>query len=204
MEIEIDGLAKRYVSHWVFRNLTVNISTGTHLAVTGPNGSGKSTLMKIISGALYPSEGSVIYRMNDTRITPDTRYKHIAFAAPYAELIEEMTLPEAVRFHSRFRTFYPRVDTYEMFVRDLNFDFPSDQRIQFMSSGMKQRIRLAFAICTQSSLLLLDEPTSNLDESGILWYHELLDRFSQDRTVIIASNVESDLASCPVRLSMGN
>lgn len=203
MEIRIDGLAKRYVSHWVFRNLTIHIPSDTHLAVTGPNGSGKSTLVKVISGALHPSEGSVTYLHGGAQIAPDSIYRQVAFAAPYAEMIEEMTLPEAVRFHRQFRAFYPQVDNYDAFVRNLNFDFKPNQQIQLMSSGMKQRVRLAFAICTQAPLLLLDEPTSNLDESGILWYHQMLDRFGGDRTVVIASNIEADLVSCPARVSLG-
>ncbi len=202
MEIEIDGLAKRYIHRWVFRNLTLHIPAFSHLAVTGPNGSGKSTFVKIVSTALSPSEGTLTYRLDGMHITPESIFRYVSFAAPYAEMIEEMTLPEAVRFHQRFKPFYSEVGSYGLFTRELNYEFPSDQQIQHMSSGMKQRIRLAFALCTRTPLLVLDEPTSNLDEPGIRWYHAMLDRFGHDRTVIIASNVEADLLSCRQRLSL--
>ncbi len=204
MEIQIDGLAKRYVSHWVFRKLSIVIPSFTHVAVTGPNGSGKSTLLKIISGALYPSEGLITCMKDGKEISADTLYTHVAFAAPYTEMIEEMTLAEAVRFHLHFRSFYPDVAHYSAFVRHLSFEFRPDQQIQLMSSGMKQRLRLAFALCTQSPLLLLDEPTSNLDESGIRWFHDSLKRFGTDRTVIIASNIVEDLSSCTSHITLGN
>lgn len=203
MEIHIDGLSKRYVSHWVFRNLSVNIPSHSHLAVTGPNGAGKSTFLKIVSGALQPSEGSIRYTLDGIHITPDNLFSKISFAAPYAEMIEEMTLPEALRFHLQFRTLYSEVLKYEAFVSRLNFNFRADQQIALMSSGMKQRLRLAFAMFTQSPLLLLDEPTSNLDEGGIRWFHDVLSHFGQGRTVILASNIEEDLASCSSRMELG-
>lgn len=203
MEIRIEKLAKRYVSHWVFRQLSIIVPSRSHVAITGPNGAGKSTLLKIISGALYPSEGTITYFGDNTQIRSDDLFKHISFAAPYAEMIEEMTLAEAVRFHLRFRAFYPEVAEYQAFVKQLNFDFRPDQQIQFMSSGMKQRLRLAFAIYTHSTLLLLDEPTSNLDESGIRWFHDTLKLFGARRTVILASNIEDDLVGCTSRITLG-
>jgi len=203
MEIRIEKLAKRFVSHWVFRELSTIIPSHAHVAITGPNGAGKSTLLKIISGALYPSEGTLTYLKDGTQIGPDYLFKHITFAAPYAEMIEEMTLVEAMRFHRRFRAFYPEVAEYQSFVKQLNFDFRRDQQIQQMSSGMKQRLRLAFAIYTQSSLLLLDEPTSNLDEAGIWWFHDALKLYGSGRTVILASNIEQDLITCTSRLTLG-
>ncbi|HLF62420.1 MAG TPA: ATP-binding cassette domain-containing protein [Saprospiraceae bacterium] len=203
MEVHIDGLAKRYASHWVFRNLSAVIPSHSHVAITGPNGAGKSTLLKIISGALYPSEGVIRYLIDNAHISPDKLFMHLILTAPYAEMIEEMTLMEAFRFHSQFRAFHPDVAEYASFCRELNFEFRADQQLQLMSSGMKQRLRLAFALCTQASLLLLDEPTSNLDTSGIRWFHAMLDHFGRNKTVIIASNVEEDLRSCAIRMALG-
>lgn len=203
MEVHIDGLSKRYVSHWVFRNLSVTIPSHAHLAVTGPNGAGKSTFLKIISGALHPSEGTITYTVDGIPVSADNLFSKITFAAPYAEMIEEMTLPEALRFHLQFRALYPEVGDYNAFVARLQFDYRKDQQIALMSSGMKQRLRLAFAMFTQSPLLLLDEPTSNLDEGGIRWFHEVLSHFGKSRTVILASNAEDDLASCSIRIKLG-
>lgn len=202
MEVHIDRLAKRYLTHWVFRDLSAVISSGLRVSVTGPNGAGKSTLLKIVSGALHPSEGVIAYHKAGAIIPTDKVYAELTFAAPYTEMIEEMTLREALQFHQRFRKFYPDVTEERQFIQALLFDFQPDQQIQLMSSGMKQRLRLAFAICTQSTLLLLDEPTSNLDEAGIHWFHGLLERFGKDRTVVIASNVREDLQSCQMEISL--
>ena len=203
MELRIDGLSKRYVSHWVFRNLTASIQANTHFAITGPNGSGKSTLLKILSGALHPSEGTVTYRKANKHINADSIFSQISFAAPYAEMIEEMTIPEALRFHSRFRVFYQEVAELDAFCASLEFEFRQDQQIQFMSSGMKQRLRLAFAMGTRSSVLLLDEPSTNLDSGGVQWFHRMLSRFGTERTVVISSNARADLVTCTQQLHLG-
>jgi ABC-type multidrug transport system ATPase subunit len=203
MEIRIDNISKRYVHRWVLRNLSIDIPSASRVAITGPNGSGKSTLLKILSGALLPSAGKLSFRANGRSISLTELYEYVSLAAPYSELIEEMTLREAVAFHKRFRPFHPELPNFQSFMDRLRFSFLPDQKMQEMSNGMKQRIRLAFAACTESSLLLLDEPTSHLDNMGVQWFHDLIDDFGRDKTVIIASNVPEDLVTCSLRVQLG-
>lgn len=204
MEVRVEGLSKRFAAQWVFRRLAFEIPPSTHFAVTGPNGSGKSTLLKILAGALPASEGKIVYTSDQKEIRPEDIFRHLSFAAPYADLIEELTVPEAWRFHRKFRAMSPEAGTLDGFLAAMDYPFDPVVYIQSMSSGMKQRLRLAFALLTESALLILDEPTSNLDESGIAWFHKLLERRGEDRTVVIASNVQADLASCDGRLDLGN
>lgn len=203
MELRVEGLSKRFAGQWVFRKLAFEIPSKSHFAITGPNGSGKSTLLKILAGALPPSEGKVSYTCDQGEITPDRVYGHLTFAAPYADLIEELTLSEAWHFHRKFRLMIPEADSFEAFLTSLAYPFDPVAQIQSMSSGMKQRLRLGFAILTKSTLLILDEPTSNLDEEGIAWFHDLLGAHGKDRTVVIASNIRSDLESCSSGLGLG-
>lgn len=203
MEVRVDGLSKRYTTHWVFRDLTYTIPPATMFAVRGPNGSGKSTLLKILSGALPPTRGQIEYRLNSEHVASDAVYRHLTFAAPYADLVEELTLREAWHFHRRFRSYLGKAATFDAFHRALAYPFDAAMQIRAMSSGMKQRLRLAFALLTESSLVLLDEPTSNLDDSGIAWFHDLLSHSAGSRTVIIASNVQADLAGCTAGVDLG-
>ena len=76
------------------------------------------------------------------------------------------------------------------------------QEIRFFSSGMKQRLKLVLAICTDTPILLLDEPTTNLDEQGANWYHKLIQEFAMDRLVIVASNIEADYTFCKQYLNV--
>lgn len=202
MEVRIDGLSKRFTGHWVFRDLTFRIPAGSHFAVTGPNGAGKSTLLKIIAGALPQSSGSLAWSVNGREIQADQLHAHVAFAAPYVSLIEELTLREAWSFHRKFRHWRSGFDAFPVFMETLQYGYDPDLPLQAMSSGMKQRLRLAFAVGTVSSLLILDEPTSNLDENGIQWFHELLPLIDPAVTVVIASNVREDLRSCGDSLSL--
>jgi ABC-type multidrug transport system ATPase subunit len=204
MEVQTDGLAKRFATQWVFRDLNLHIDSGTAVAVTGPNGSGKSTLLKIIAGALPPTMGKITYRLNDKEIAADRIYRHVSFAAPYAEMIEELTLFESWKFHGQFRTWLPQVDGFQEFSEAMSYRFNAETPINAMSSGMKQRIRLAFALFSVSDLLILDEPTSNLDVDGVRWFHEALSRFAPGKSVLIASNVQEDLRGCQGEVRMGS
>ncbi|MDX1410040.1 MAG: ATP-binding cassette domain-containing protein, partial [Saprospiraceae bacterium] len=138
MEIIVDGLAKRYRTHWVFRGMSLSIPSGSHTAITGPNGSGKSTLLKVLSGALPPSTGSIQYRRQGEKISPDAVYRHVAFAAPYIDLIDEMSVRESVLFHTRFRPFRQDLSP-DGALAILGSTIRATTTIAEMSSGMKQR-----------------------------------------------------------------
>src|SRR5438105_4977435 len=114
MTISVSDAGKRYNRDWIFRHLTYTFHTGTSYAITGPNGSGKSTLLQAVGGALALSEGKLEYRFSVGRgslaghaadnepQTTGNEYLHISIAAPYLEVIEEMTVTEFLQFHQTF------------------------------------------------------------------------------------------------------
>ena len=195
MEIRAEQLAKRFKRQWIFRNFSISIGDKGAYAVTGPNGSGKSTLLRVLAGTLPPSEGRVEYISDGRQLKDSEIYRQIAFAAPYIDLIDEMTVAEHFRFHRSFRPFKDGLDVGAL-VDLLGKRFHRDTMLNAMSSGMKQRMRLALALCSESQLLILDEPTTNLDEQGKEWYHMMLSRFRGNATLLIASNVADDMAVC--------
>ena len=148
MEIRLSNLGKRFNRDWIFRNLTLNLESGTACAVTGPNGSGKSTFLKVISGYMPPTTGEVAFFKDNKILDQDDWYRNIAFAAPYLELIEEFTLNEFLNFHFKFKK--RRDDlTNEAIVQRIGLDAASDKFISDFSSGMKQRLRLATAFFSE-------------------------------------------------------
>lgn len=195
MRIELKSVSKRYRNEWVLRQVELALQTPQRYAVTGPNGSGKSTLLRLISGQLSPSKGQVSFFQEGRSVDPALVYRHLSFAAPYMELIEEFTLQEAIAFHTRFKPLTGDLSVSGL-IDLLNFQKAAGKQIRFFSSGMKQRLRLALAICSESRLLLLDEPTTNLDAQGIAWYRALIDAYGGDRLIIVASNTEVDYAFC--------
>ncbi len=194
MNIHLQNIGKRFRYEWIFKNINIKFESGNKYAITGANGSGKSTLMKVLSGHLSPSKGNIFYKINDKIIEKENVYQYVSYAAPYIQLPEEMTLAELLSFHQKFIAFQNNISTKNI-IEILNFKNASKKEVRFFSSGMKQRLKLALAICSDSSLLLLDEPTTNLDTQGMKWYAQLLEEYTlANRLTIIASNVASDYA----------
>ncbi len=128
-------------------------------------------------------------------------YKHISFTGPYIDLIEEFTLTEAIEFHSKLKPLGNGISAADL-ISLMGFERQKNKELRYFSSGMLQRVKLVFACCSDVQLILLDEPTSNLDQAGIDWFHQLIQRFGPNKTLVIASNVEADLVACQNRLNV--
>jgi ABC-type multidrug transport system ATPase subunit len=202
MTIQLTNAGKRFRFEWIFRGLDYTFESGERYGIIGSNGSGKSTLLKALSGNFSLSKGQIYWQKNGKNIEPDLIYRNISYAAPYIELIEEMTLTEILDFHAKLKPLKKGLSTDEM-IRLIDLPKSAQKEIRFFSSGMKQRVKLALAVCSDTPVLLLDEPTTNLDLNAIDWYKDLVTQFSdQQRVVIIASNDPIDLAFCTKNLSI--
>jgi len=174
--------------------VSFELSPGDSIAITGKNGSGKSTLVKIIAGLLGKSSGNVTLRINDEEINTDSIYKHIGFVSPYLNLYDEFTGYENLKICSDIRGFndagindvLKRVGLYER----------RNDLLKIYSSGMKQRLKLAFGIMHNPLLLILDEPTSNLDSDGVGIVDDIAGEYKRDHMLIIATNDEHERALC--------
>lgn len=191
MNIQIHSLSKRFNKEWIFQSLSLNVATGDKIGVIGSNGSGKSTFIKLLSGAELPSKGEIKYHLSNSDIDVSEIYNSINFAAPYIDLIEELSCIELIDFHLKFKSFQNGL-TPDSFIKLIYLKDAENKYIKNFSSGMKQRLKLGLAICSQSQLLLLDEPCSNLDAQGIELYHHLMDNYNQNRTTIIGSNEQKN------------
>lgn len=191
MELQISQAGRRFNRDWIFRNLSCEIPSGAHVLVTGPNGSGKSTLLQAMSGFLSLSEGDIAYHENGTSIPIDTIWRKVALCTPYLDLFEDLTLNEAVRFQEGFRPFLAGW-TSDAVLERTGLSAHRTKQLKHFSSGMRQRVKLALAILSDASLVLLDEPTSNLDREAIAWYRNLLAENTANRTVIVSSNDNLD------------
>jgi len=196
LNITLHNIGRRYNREWIFRHLDYTFSLGTSYAILGPNGSGKSTLMKVISGALSPSEGELSYVLNSSKLELDACYAQLSLAAPYVDLIEEFTLDELLVFHVKFKPLLAGF-TIPKIKEILGFqDTVYHKEIKNFSSGMKQRVKLILACCSDTSVLFLDEPTSNLDKEGEKWYLDLVELTKKNRIIIIGSNQEHEYSFC--------
>ena len=189
MKIILEKTGKKFNTEWIFRDLTYIFEEGENYAVLGRNGSGKSTLLQVIAGSMLPSEGKIKYSHAGKEIRDEEIFRSISCCAPYLELIEEFKLKEMLQFHFRFKSLLKGYSLDDV-IQLLGFTGVENKPIRLFSSGMKQRVKLIQAFLSDTPLLLLDEPTTNLDQSGMEWYIELITKFSANRTVIICSNLQ--------------
>jgi ABC-type multidrug transport system ATPase subunit len=195
MRVSLTDAGKRFNRDWIFRHVSQEFKTGAGYALTGPNGSGKSTLLQVIGGALLPSEGKVDYFTGDRPAEADDQYRSITICAPYLELIEEMTAEEFLSFHEKFKPWTPGL-THGQMLDKVGLSNVSGKQVRYYSSGMKQRLKLLQAIFSDTPVLLLDEPCTNLDQSGIDLYRTLIQEHTRDRLVIVSSNDPTEYAFC--------
>lgn len=187
MKINLAKLGKRYNRDWIFRNLDFQFEAGKHYAITGPNGSGKSTLLQIIAGSTIFNEGSINYFENEKAFPSERIFQKISLTAPYLDVVEEMTLAEFFSFHQNMKGWLEGLDTKGIISLSSLAD-AAHKQIRYYSSGMKQRVKIAQSIFSNTPIVLLDEPLTNLDEEGVSLYHDLVQNYCRNRLLIISSN----------------
>lgn len=200
MTIALNKAGKRFNRDWIFKNLSCQFESGNSYAIIGSNGSGKSTLLQTISGSMLLNDGSCKWS-NGKEIPSEKIYAHISYCAPYLELIEEMTLLEFLEFHQNFKSFLPAI-TPQKIIGELGMQAAAGKRIQQFSSGMKQRAKLAQCIYSNTAIVILDEPCTNLDQQGIELYYSLIENYCKDRLVLVGSNDPVEYKFCNYQLSM--
>ncbi|MBO9570786.1 MAG: ATP-binding cassette domain-containing protein [Chitinophagaceae bacterium] len=201
MQISLSDCGKRFNRDWIFRKFSRQFNSGNSYAITGPNGSGKSTLLQCIAGAVSASEGKVQYYIDNKIIEPDNAFKHLSIATPYQELIEEMTLVEFLAFHHKFKPFSDHLSIPDI-ISIIGLEKSSHKQIRYYSSGMKQRVKLAQAVLSDTPCILLDEPCTNLDIDGIELYHRMINNFCGDRLVVVSSNDKQEYDFCKEVISI--
>ncbi|GAA0878328.1 heme ABC exporter ATP-binding protein CcmA [Algoriphagus jejuensis] len=201
LKIHLNEASKRFQYEWIFKNLNLHLAQGDSLAITGGNGSGKSTLLKCISGAIPISSGNITYRQSEKKIPESDWYKSLAISAPYLELPEEFSLLEVIDFHFKFKRPFHQIQPAEL-IELLYLQEHSSKPVSQFSSGMKQRLKLGLALFSDVPLVLLDEPTSNLDKKGIAWYTDLMAKHQGDRIVIVCSNEPREYEFCRQKLAL--
>ena len=199
MKIKLQEASKRFQYEWIFKNLNLELNQGDSIAITGGNGSGKSTLLKCISGAIPFTSGKINFEHDGNSIPSADWYQFLAISAPYLELPEEFSLEEVIDFHFKFKQPLDQIKSNEL-IEILYLDQHITKPVSQFSSGMKQRLKLGIALFSDVPVILLDEPTSNLDKKGIEWYTELIQNFQKNRILIICSNEPREYEFCKQKL----
>jgi ABC-type multidrug transport system ATPase subunit len=194
-KIQLNGVSKRFGYQWIVSQLTYTFDSDIISGISGHNGSGKSTIIKMLSGYLSPSEGNISYQIEDRMLSRSKLFSFVSLAAPYTDVVQEFTLKEMFEFHSAFKPM-SSFGNFKEFQAILEMAPTDHKPIQHFSSGMKQKIQLAFALYSDTPFLLLDEPTSFLDTKAKQWFTHHLNLRSTNRCIVLASNDQYDLGLC--------
>ena len=190
-QISLQNVGKRYNHEWIFRGISHTFQQNEHTVIRGANGSGKSTLLQVILGSTIASEGELSYSANGKEVKVEESLGLFSLATPYLELVEEFTLIEMLEFHQKMKSFKAGL-TIDSIIETLYLTDSKNKAIKYYSSGMKQRVKLGLALLSDTSFVLLDEPTSNLDAAAIDWYKNLVEGNKDDRIIIVCSNDQKD------------
>ncbi|MGY6522293.1 MAG: ABC transporter ATP-binding protein [Mongoliitalea sp.] len=201
ISIQLVNCSKRFQFEWIFKGISLNLDEANAWAITGSNGSGKSTLIKCISGQLPLTEGNIDYSLNGKKILDTEIYQFLVISAPYLELPEEFTLREVLDFHFKFKKAYRNLSIEKMMDR-MYLSEHKNKAISQFSSGMKQRLKLGLCFFSDVPLILLDEPTSNLDKKASDWYLDLVEEFGSDRKILVCSNEPKEYGFCDKQITI--
>ncbi|MDO6437531.1 ATP-binding cassette domain-containing protein [Cyclobacterium sp. 1_MG-2023] len=195
LSVKLEGAGKKFQREWIFRNLSLALKLGSKTAIIGSNGSGKSTLIKCLSSQMPLTEGKLSFNWKQKELAIEDVYKYLSISAPYLDLPEEFSLKEFLKFHFKFKTPSEGLNIQQI-IEIMYLENAVNKPINYFSSGMKQRLKLGLCFFSNSPLMLLDEPTSNLDERGIQWYRDLIHQYGGNKCIFIASNDKREFDFC--------
>ncbi|VAX22557.1 hypothetical protein MNBD_IGNAVI01-1980 [hydrothermal vent metagenome] len=192
----LQDLTKSFSRRLIFKNINAEFNSGSVYGLAGSNGSGKSTLAKIIAGLLSSTSGKVIHKFEDKEVPMEKLHDHLGFVSPYLVLYDEFTAEENLTHFLKIRGIEINNEIIRTLLNDFSLYGRRNDLLKAYSSGMKQRMKFIFSLIHSPELLILDEPTSNLDIEGKDKVYEVIERESKNKLIVIASNEESDLALC--------
>lgn len=194
--VEATGLNKSFGRRLIFNDLEFKFNKAGVYGISGPNGSGKSTLVKIIAGIIAPSKGKIIHNLDNKLIAEEQLHNYIGFVSPYLVLYEEFSTYENLNLFAEIRGVKFNKERVDYLLNKFLLFKRKDDLLKTYSSGMKQRVKFIFALMHSPNLLILDEPTSNLDDEGKNSVYELVKEEGEKNIVLIASNEKSDIELC--------
>jgi ABC-2 type transport system ATP-binding protein len=187
--IEVTGLTKRYNDITVVDDVSFAVARGEVLGFLGPNGAGKTTTMRMLTGYLPPSSGSVTIAGFDMQTHSLQARRHIGYLPEGVPLYPEMTVAGYLDHMARLRTLSQRADAVERAMDLVHIGDRADDRIGKLSKGQRQRVGLAQALLHDPDVLILDEPTVGLDPRQIIEVRELIRELGATRTVILSTHI---------------
>ncbi len=204
VSLKVRNLGKWFGRRKVFDQINFSLEEKSSLVVTGKNGSGKTTLLKILCGFIRPTKGEVLISFNGKNLAGEESKDLMGLVMPDLELYGELTAWENLMFLSRIRGLDSDKDELKERIVQVGLAEREDDLVFSFSSGMKQRLKYAFASLLEPKILLLDEPTTNLDQEGISLVDQMVSLQKERGMLILATNEKADLKYGDQIIQLGN
>jgi heme exporter protein A len=204
ISLEAKNLGKWFGHRKVFEGIRFRLENRGSVVISGKNGSGKTTLLKVLSGLLRPTAGQTVISHAGKELSVEQRRNLLGMVMPDLELYGELTAFENLLFLSRIRGSCPEGETIRKRIERVGLKGRDDDLVSSFSSGMKQRLKYAFALLNDPRILFLDEPTAYLDEEGASLVHQIIAFHKEKNLVIIATNEQSDLRYADQSVHLGD
>ena len=201
--LEARELTKSFSGPPLFSNLSFSASSGL-VAVSGRNGTGKTTLLKILARLVRPGGGSVRVLQESREIAGDARRRAVGWAGPDLAFYDDFTAEENLLFFRRAAGLAADDAAIRTRLARVGLEAVAGRRVGAFSTGMKQRLRLAFALLCDAPVLLLDEPSAGLDEAGRERLAEVIAERRRVGPVFLASNDARDFAAPDQIIALGD
>jgi ABC-2 type transport system ATP-binding protein len=206
MMIQVSHLTKQYAGRTAVDGISFEIERGQFVGFLGPNGAGKSTTMRILSGFLPPTAGSVLVGGKDVfRESLEVR-RMVGYMPEMAPLYTDMRVKEYLHFRGALKGLSGRalrIHAGEAMERTAIADVRR-RVIGNLSKGYRQRVALADALIAKPPLLILDEPTNGLDPTQIRQVREMLRNLTPDHTILLSTHILSEVEQSCDRVIMIN
>lgn len=190
--IQVSGLIKDYGARRALNSISFNANQGEIVGFLGPNGAGKTTTMRILTGYMPPTDGTIIVAGHNVVEESLEVRKRVGYLPETVPLYNEMTAFEYLKFMGQLRRL-PNVEERALETLDtVNLDARAHSYIGTFSKGMRQRIGLAQALLHRPEVLILDEPTIGLDPNQVAEIREVIREIGKDRTVLFSTHILSE------------
>lgn len=194
LTLTAESLRKEFNRRVIFDSISFALHEGEVLGITGRNGAGKSTLVKILCGLLSPTKGKVCVAVDGKEVHPEILFRHLGFVAPYLNLYDEFSGIENLMLFGKIRGLQNNfAEDAEALLRQFGVFERRYDEVRNYSSGMKQRLKFAAALLHRPQILVMDEPTSNLDEEGIAAVRSVIEEQRRHGILVIATNEKEDV-----------